>query len=244
MASTTVAPYCVPVQHPPSADPAPPFNARAARALRENLGMAPGHVAYGMYASYGMTHVTADHIAAWERGTAAPTAAELAALAGALWCSPSQLIGAPRTLREHRLARGLAVEDLARATGLDVDAYLRMESTGEWAGTSRQSAALATALALSPRDLMTVTGLNGELTQLLHDAVSTRWQAHTRPIARLLAVDRHDLSGPLRAMHQEYQALMAATLSRAGGSSASGEAGQRYLEEVLDHFWSKLPPSQ
>ncbi|MCM2414856.1 helix-turn-helix transcriptional regulator [Streptomyces sp. RKAG290] len=206
--------------------------------------MAPGHVAYGMYASYGMTHVTADHIINWERGTAHPSASELAALAGALWCAPSQLIGAPRTLREHRLARGLAVEDIARATGLEVHAYLLMESTGEWAGNSRQSAALAAVLTLSPRDFITVTGLNGELAELLHDAVSTRWQAHTRPIARLLSVDRKELSGPLREMHQEYQALMAATLSRAGGSSASGAAGQRYLEEILDHFWSKLPPSQ
>lgn len=239
----TIAPYPVPVQHHSSADPAPPFNARASRAMRESLGMAPGHVAYGMRASYGMTHVTADHITAWERGTSLPSASELAALAGALWCSPSQLIGAPRNLREHRLARGLAVDDIARATGLDVHAYHLMESTGEWTGTSRQSAALAGVLALSPRDFITVTGLDGELTRMLHDAVGTRWQAHTRPIARLLSVDRRELSGPLREMHQEYQALMTATLSRAGGSSASGEAGQRYLEEILDHFWSKLPPA-
>ncbi|QNE78092.1 XRE family transcriptional regulator [Streptomyces finlayi] len=205
--------------------------------------MTPGHVAHGIRASYGMTHVTAEHISAWERGTLLPSAPELAALSGALWCAPSELIGAPRTLREHRLARGFAVEDMARVAGLDVHAYQHMESTGVWTGTSRQSAALAQALALNPRDFVTVTGLDGELTHMLHDAVGTRWQAHARPIARLLSADRRELSGPLREMHQEYQALMTATLSRGGGSSASGEAGLRYLEEILDHFWSKFPPA-
>lgn len=34
--------------------PTPPFNAPAMRRLREALGMAPGHVAYGLYAQYGL----------------------------------------------------------------------------------------------------------------------------------------------------------------------------------------------
>ncbi|RBL84474.1 XRE family transcriptional regulator, partial [Streptomyces cavourensis] len=34
--------------------PTPPFNAPAARRLREALGMAPGHVAYGLAAQYGL----------------------------------------------------------------------------------------------------------------------------------------------------------------------------------------------
>ena len=61
-----VTPYSLPV-HPPIS-----FNARAARTMRERLGMAPGHVAYGMRASYGMSHVSPDHITAWERGDAVP----------------------------------------------------------------------------------------------------------------------------------------------------------------------------
>ncbi|MGW3086670.1 helix-turn-helix domain-containing protein [Streptomyces sp. NPDC001108] len=218
-----------------------PFNARAARILREKLGMAPGHVAYGMRASYGMAYITPDHITAWERGTALPNAGELTALAGALWCNPNELMGAPRTLREHRIARGLAAEDVARATGVGVDDYLRMEETGQWTGGKRQSAALATALALPPRDFIAITGLEGELAQLLTEAVSTRWQAHIRAIARLIAVDRRELQDPLRDMHQEYQTLMAATLSRASGTTASGEDGRRYLEDIIDHFWSRIP---
>ncbi|MDG4863789.1 helix-turn-helix transcriptional regulator, partial [Streptomyces sp. T-3] len=54
--------------------------------------MAPGHVAYGIRASYGLHHITPDHISAWERGSAAPTATELTALAGALWCAPGELL--------------------------------------------------------------------------------------------------------------------------------------------------------
>ncbi|MGW0772806.1 helix-turn-helix domain-containing protein [Streptomyces sp. NPDC002835] len=222
--------------HPPL-----PFNARAARTLREKLGMAPGHVAYGMRASFGMAHITPEHVAAWERGTALPTSEELTALAGALWCAPAELMGNPRTLREHRLARGLPAEDVARATGLALDAYHHMEETGRWTGDKRQSAALGSVLGLPPRDFIAITGLEDELARLLTEAVSTRWQAHVRAIAKLVSMDRRDLQDPLRAMQQEYQTLMAATLSRAGGTTASGEAGRRYVEEIVDHFWSRLP---
>ncbi|MDG9717784.1 helix-turn-helix transcriptional regulator [Streptomyces sp. DH24] len=218
-----------------------PFNARAARILREKLGMAPGHVAYGMRASYGLTHITPDHIAAWERGTAVPTANELTALAGALWCAPRELMGAPRTLREHRLARGLAAEDVARVTGVGLDAYLHMEETGQWTGTKGQSTALGDLLKLPPRDFVSITGQEGELAHLLTEAVSTRWQAHIRAIARLVSLDRRDLQEPLRAMHQEYQTLLAATLSRAGGATASGEAGRQFIDDIVNNFWSRIP---
>ncbi len=54
-------------------------------------------------------------------------------------------------------------------------------------------------------------------------------------------MDRRELKAPLSAMQQEYQSLMAATLSRAGGTTASGEDGRRYVEHIVDHFWSRLP---
>lgn len=92
-----------------------------------------------------------------------------------------------------------------------------------------------------PRDFIAITGLEDELARLLTEAVSTRWQAHIRAIARLVSTDRRDLQDPLRDMHQEYQALMAATLSRAGGTTASGENGRRYIDDIVNHFWARLP---
>ncbi|MFD6199934.1 helix-turn-helix domain-containing protein [Streptomyces rubiginosohelvolus] len=205
--------------------------------------MAPGHVAYGMRASFGTTHITPEHVIAWERGTHVPDAGELTALAGALWCQPSELMGHPGTLLEHRIARGVSAEDVARATGLTLDAYLYMEEAGHWTCDKRQSAKLGEALRLPPRDFIAITRLEEELARLLTEAVSTRWQAHIRAIAKLVSMDRRDLKAPLSAMQQDYQALMTATLSRAGGTTASGEDGRRYIENIVDHFWSRVPGS-
>ncbi|MFJ5996151.1 helix-turn-helix domain-containing protein [Streptomyces sp. NPDC092370] len=230
-----------PYPPPPRSAPAvPPFNAPAARRLRAALGMAPEHVAYGMRVSYGHPHVTPDHVRAWERGAAAPTNSELTALAGVLWCSPAELIGRPRTLREHRIARCLAPEDVARAVGHDVHAYLRMEESGIWRGTDRQSAALADLLGLGLPDFVTVTGRNAKLGDLLRSAATTRWQARVRPVATLVPLDRRFLERALRALHADYQGYMAATLSWGGGSGDAGGAGQDFLDRIVEHFWTKL----
>ncbi len=202
--------------------------------------MAPGHVAYGMRASYGMTYVTPDHVSAWERGVALPTLQELTALAGALWCAPGDLMGAPRTLREHRLARGMAPEDVAHAIGMGVGDYLRMEESGRWSGTALQAAQLGRALQLPVSAMVAVTGLEGQLAGLLVEAVSTRWQAHIRAVARLLSMEKRDLQEPLRVMHGEYQNLMARTLSRAGGTVTSGEEAKDYLDGIVQRFWQCL----
>ncbi|MFI7008268.1 helix-turn-helix domain-containing protein [Streptomyces sp. NPDC050145] len=226
---------------PPSPHaPPPPFDAVAARRIRESLGMAPGHVAHGLSASFGLTHITPGTVTAWERGLASPSPGELTALASVLWCDPTQLIGTPRALREHRLIRGYAVTDVARAVGMDLGVYEEAERTGVWTGDDRQTKALASVLGLSQRDRMTVTGDNGRLAELLGEAVSTRWQAHARAIAKLTGLDRRALAEPLRTMHQEYQHLMTATLSRATTAAASGEQGRAYLERVTDRFWDLL----
>ncbi|MFI1221424.1 MULTISPECIES: XRE family transcriptional regulator [unclassified Streptomyces] len=205
--------------------------------------MAPGHVAYGMRASFGTSHITPEHVMAWERGTHVPDASELTALAGALWCQPSELMGRPSTLLEHRIARGISAEDVARATGLTHDAYMAMEAAGLWTGDRRQAVKLGEVLSLPPRDFIAITRLEEELARLLIEAVSTRWQAHIRDIAKLVSMERRDLKAPLSDMQQEYQGLMAATLSRAGGTTASGEDGRRYIENIVDHFWIRLPGS-
>lgn len=174
----------------PSADPSqsgPPFNALAARRLRAALNMGPEHVAHGIRVSYGLPYVTPDHVVAWERGTVSPEGPELTALAGVLWCSPGELIGRPQSLREHRVARGLAPEDVARAVGLGLPAYQRMEEADDWRGTDRQSAQLADVLGLSLPDFVTVTGREEKLAELLTSAVTTRWQGCVRPIGKLAA---------------------------------------------------------
>ncbi|MFE9837449.1 helix-turn-helix domain-containing protein [Streptomyces sp. NPDC005551] len=235
----------MPVHQPPAPQPTPPFNALAARRLRAGLGMGPEHVAYGLRASYGLPYVTPDLVVAWERGIAAPSSPELTALAAVLWCSPGELIGRPRTLREHRVARGLAPEDVARTVGLELLAYQRMEETDEWRGNERQSTALAELLDLSLPDFVTVTGRDGKLGELLRGAVTTRWQAYVRPVGKTVPLDRRLLEDALRELHTEYQGQMAATLSWAGGSAAgdSSDAGRDFMDRIVDHFWSTVQRS-
>ncbi|MFJ5711111.1 MULTISPECIES: helix-turn-helix transcriptional regulator [unclassified Streptomyces] len=200
--------------------------------------MAPGHVAYGLRAQYGLP-VTPDTVAAWERGTLAPSEQELTALAGVLWCSPADLIAVASTLREHRVARGLSVEDLARHVGVAAHAYRRMEDEGSWKGTERQTAALAQVLGLGPRALITATGGDGRLAELLRDAATTRWQAYVKPAVRMLPLPKRVLEPALARLHAEYHAHMAATSSW-GASGATGDEGRAYLEAITDHFWAAV----
>lgn len=204
--------------------------------------MAPEHVAHGLRASYGLPYVTPDLVLAWERGATTPTSPELTALAGVLWCSPGELIGRPRTLREHRIARGLAPEDVARTVGHELLAYLRMEESGQWRGSERQSAVLAELLSLSLPDFVTVTGRDPHLAELLRGAVTTRWQAYVRPVGRTVPLDRRLLEHVLRELHREYQGQMVATLSWGGGSAAgdSSDAGRDLLDRILEHFWIRV----
>lgn len=206
--------------------PSPPFNALAARRLRAALGMGPEHVAFGLRASYGMPHVTEDLVLAWEREIAAPTHAELTALERVLWCSPGELLGKPRTLREHRVARGLAPENVARIVGLELLAYLHMEEHNAWRGTERQSVTLAEALALSLPDFVTVTGREPKLAELLRKAVTTRWQSYVRPVSRLVPLDRRLLQDALQELHQDYR--------------GQSEAGREFLDRIIDVFWAAV----
>ncbi|MDF3143873.1 MULTISPECIES: XRE family transcriptional regulator [unclassified Streptomyces] len=202
--------------------------------------MGPEHVAYGMRASYGLPYVTEDLVVAWERELTAPNSSELTALAGVLWCSPSELLGKPRTLREHRIARGLAPEDVARTVGHELVAYLRMEESDGWHGTDRQSAALAEVLGLTLPDFITVTGRDAKLGELLRSAVSTRWQAYVRPVGKMVPLDRRLLETALQELHQDYQGQMTATLSWGGGGSDSSAAGREFLDRIVERFWTTV----
>ncbi|MCT4354336.1 XRE family transcriptional regulator [Streptomyces sp. Je 1-79] len=202
--------------------------------------MAPGHVAYGLRAQYGLA-VTPDTVIAWERGRLAPTAQELTALAGVLWCAPGELIAAATTLREHRIARGLAADDLARRVGLDLPGYLRMEESGRWRGNERQTAALAETLGLGARELLRATGRDDDLATLLRDAATTRWQAYVRPVVKLLPLPKRSVEAALQRLYTDYHARMAATSSW-GASGDSGAAGREYLDGIVQHFWEAVGP--
>ncbi|PWI15483.1 transcriptional regulator [Streptomyces sp. Act143] len=232
-----------PVRRPPALpnQPGPPFNAPAARRLRTALNMGPEHVAYGMRASYGMPYVTPDLVIAWERGMVSPTSPELTALAGVLWCSPGELIGRPRTLREHRITRGLAPDDVARVLGLEILAYLRMEENNDWRGTDRQAAALAELLELDLPDFITVTGREPRLAEHLRSAVTTRWQAYVRPVGKIVPLDRRLLEDALQELHRQYQGQMVATLSwGSGGDNGASASGQDFLDRIVDNFWTNV----
>jgi transcriptional regulator with XRE-family HTH domain len=207
--------------------------------------MGPEHVAYGLRASYGLPYVTPDLVAAWERGTTAPSSPELTALAGVLWCSAGELIDAPRTLREHRLARDLAQEDVARAAGLELPAYQQMEESGTWRGNERQSTALAAVLELSLPDFITLTGRDGRLAELLRSAVTTRWQAQVRAVGKVVPLDRQLLENVLEEMHADYQGQLVTTPDRGGdpADGGSGASGREYLDRVVGHFWSTVHSS-
>ncbi|MFB6805748.1 XRE family transcriptional regulator [Streptomyces sp. NPDC056387] len=217
----------------------PPFNAPAARRLRAALGMAPGHVAYGLRAQYGLI-VEPETVMAWERGETSPTSAELTALAGVLWCAPGELLAEPVTLREHRMARGMAADELARRIGLETNAYQKMEDTGRWKGNERQSVALAQVLGLSLAQFVAATGKQEELAEILRSAVTTRWQAYVKPLAKLLPVPRQQLEPVLERLHGDYQSKMVATLSWGGaaGEAATGDAGREFLADIVARFWA------
>lgn len=204
--------------------------------------MGPEHVAHDLRASYGLPYATPDLVLAWERGAVIPSSPELIALAGVLWCAPGELIGRPRTLREHRIARGLAPEDVALAVGLDLLAYLAMEEDEDWQGTERQSAALADTLRLSLPDFITVTGKEEKLAELLRNAVTTRWQAYVRQVSKLLPLDKHLIEDTLRDLHEDYQGQMTATL--AWGNIATTESaedkGRDFLAGIVGHFWNRV----
>lgn len=202
--------------------------------------MGPEHVAYGMRVSYGLPYVTPDLVTAWERGTVTPSNPELTALASVLWCSPGELIGRPRTLREHRIARAVAPEDVAHAIGMDLRGYLRMEAREDWRGNERQSAALARVLDLDLPDFVAVTGREAKLADLLHSAVTTRWQAYVRPVMKLAPLDKDVVEEVLQGLHQDYQGHMAATLSWGGGSRSASESGRDFLDRIVGNFWSAV----
>lgn len=201
--------------------------------------MTPDQVAQHLRSSYALHQVTPDLVTAWERGVATPTAPELTALARVLWCSPAELVGRPRTLREHRVARGLAAEDVSRAVGHEFLAYVRMEEDNRWRGTDRQTAMLADLLELTLPDLVTVTGDEARLAELLRAAVGGRPQACVRALGRIVPLDRRLLEDALRELHRSYGELHRSH-GGIGAAGDAGDAGQDFLDRIVEIFWATV----
>ncbi|MFG3293552.1 XRE family transcriptional regulator [Streptomyces sp. NPDC048179] len=223
--------------------PGPPFNAPAARRFRAALGMGPEHVAYDLQASYGMPYATPELVLAWEGGKLVPTSPELTALAGVLWCTPGELIGRPRTLREHRIARDLAPEDVAAALGLGLLPYLQLEEDEEWRGTDRLTATLADFLRLSLPDVIALTGKEEQLAELLRGAVTTtRRQPYVRQVCKLIPLDKRLIEHTLDGLHDSYQAQLATTLSWDDYTATNRiqKLGEDFLAGIVMHFWNTV----
>ncbi|MCQ4080466.1 XRE family transcriptional regulator [Streptomyces sp. RB6PN25] len=201
--------------------------------------MSHAHVSHGIWASYGL-QIPPETVLAWERGAALPDERELTALAAALWCSASDLLGEPTTLREFRWARSMAVVDLARAVGMQPGEYERMEKRNRWTGNDRQTAALRYALGLTVPQLIHLTGREEKLAGYLCSAAETRWQAYVRPVCALVPLPREQLEEALARLHSEYQAMMVSSLSWSA-SAPKEDKSAPYRAAILDHFWAFLP---
>ncbi|MEV4946499.1 helix-turn-helix transcriptional regulator [Streptomyces sp. NPDC053755] len=181
----------------------PPFSPAQARAARLRIGLTPEQVTAAL-AQLGVRRPV-DAVTAWESGAVAPSEGELFALADALWCPvPTLMALRPRSLREHRLARGLSAERLALRIGMPVPDYVRTEADHRWSGTDVQTVLLADALGLEPDELVRVIGRAGELDGLLRQAVEGRWKQHTASLARLVDAPERGVARALRTLHQEY----------------------------------------
>jgi transcriptional regulator with XRE-family HTH domain len=227
-------------QHTSSDPSRPAFNREAARSTRQALGMRAEDVASTMLSAYGV-QVTPLTVLSWESGDQSPGERELTALAGVLWCSVGDLMGALSNVHQHRLARGVSTFDIALRLGLSPAEYEEMERGGHWRLTERQAELLAEALALPLRAYLDVTGLGAELSDLLSRAVTNRWQPYVQPVCKLLDLPRARVSGILHHLHSEYQDMVG-TVDWGGGtiSMEPGEEGRAFQARLVDLFCARL----
>ncbi|MET9962479.1 transcriptional regulator [Streptomyces sp. NPDC006326] len=222
-----------------------PFSPAEAGSARHRMGLTTAQVAQSMAACG--TPVHPDLVAAWEQGFQAPTDQQLFALAAVLWCDPTTLMGIePRTLAEHRIARGLTVERLAYRIGMGPAEYRAAEEARHWQGDTWQTRALVEALGLSLRKLIGIMGRVDELAAHLRSAVDGRWKAHVEPVAEIVVVDVTSVGDALRTMHAEFaefsERYMGHLVARNDDARLKEIAAERaaYLRRLVDHFWELI----
>ena len=213
-----------------------PFDPAAAWQARRVLGLTPALVARDM-AAHGVL-ASPPQVIAWESGELLPSEAELVALARTLWCTPGRLMGGrARSVRDHRLAMDLPLEDIARRLGLTPRLYTQLEAAPRWQGDLEQTILLADALQLTPYGLALATGRTDELQEVLQRAVDGRWPSQVVPLLRLVpTLDRPDVERALRVLHEQGQASGAMW-----GSPGTQEDPAAEAPSLSDRFWSLLP---
>ncbi|MEV6683143.1 hypothetical protein AB0N09_40755 [Streptomyces erythrochromogenes] len=220
----------------------PPLDPRRLAAVREQLGLTIGQVAWAVAAFRGRPLHPA-LLTAWEQGTEQPDSDEIAALAAALWCAPTDLVGEPRNLLQCRTFAGLTSQEAAAATGLTHHRYLEAEARNRWRGTPEQTAAMVAALRPPPAVYVDACGTTGRLRIAARDAVTGWWPNHLGALRRLVPVDVHVLEQALSRLHGTYQQLQ----SRAEGDGAAAEAADReaaaFLDRIDAHLWQALRDS-
>ena len=219
----------------PAAAPVP-FHPTAAWQARRLLALTPALVARDM-AAHGV-QVAAPQVIAWESGELLPSERELVALARTLWCTPGQLMGGrARSVRDHRLAMDLPLEDVARQLSLTPRVYAQLEAAARWQGDVEQTILLADALRLTPYGLTLATGREEDLREVLQRAVDGRWSAQVVPLLRLTpTLERADVEQALRVLHDEGQASGAMW-----GSPQTQEEPAAEPPPLTERFWALIP---
>lgn len=221
----------------PAAAAPVPFDPRAAWSARRVLGLTPALVARDM-ASHGV-NVFPPQVIAWESGELLPSERELVALARTLWCAPGQLMGGrARSIRDHRLAVDMPLEEMARQLGLTPRVYAQLESAPRWEGNTEQTYLLAQALQLTAYGLVLATSREDELHDLLQRAMDGRWSSQVAPLLRLVpTLRRPDVEEALRTMHDQGHTSGVMW----GAVRTEDELTAPEPPSLSERFWSLLP---
>ncbi|MFJ7986237.1 helix-turn-helix domain-containing protein [Streptomyces sp. NPDC094447] len=223
---------------PPADDPyaLPRFDPTRAAAVRAQLGLTLGQVAWAVTAYCGHP-AHPGLVEAWEAGTATPDNTQVKALAAALWCSPVDLVEEPGTLAQCRTVAGLTVNETATELGLTRGQWEDAERRNRWQGTPAQTDALLRVLCPPPACFVAACGRTGRLRVLLREAATTWWPPYVGALTRIVPLDPAVLGHALERLHLTYQQWEGA----AGGpprQAARAEArAADFLEHIDLHLW-------
>ncbi|MGW6537890.1 helix-turn-helix domain-containing protein [Streptomyces sp. NPDC055051] len=226
---------------PPAEDPyaLPPFAPARAAAVRDQLGLTTGQVAWAV-AAYCGSPVHPELVRAWETGTATPENIHVKALAAALWCSPADLVGEATTLAQCRTVAGLTLNETAAALGITRDQWEKAERRNRWQGTPVQTQALLRTLCPPPPCFVAACGRSEQLRVLLREAVTTWWPTYVGPLARIVPLDPAVLRHVLERLHLTYQRWEGATGGRAQQAVKAEARAADFLEHIDQHLWQHL----